>query len=104
MSEYWKRKGVNVATVANLTKAPVNPPEEHKTTPPVNPKNNTGELEKTLTAVLPEKKYASEVAKIIIHEKTKQAVNTALTKTFPPREVGRIYKAIKPLIADKKGS
>ena len=54
--------------------------------------------------VLPDKADTAEVAKIINHYKTKQGVNNGLTKKFPQQKVGPIYKAIKPLIADKKGS
>ena len=43
-----------------------------------------------------------EVKKIIANYKTKQGINNALQKKFPDR-VKEIYRAIKPLITDKKG-
>ena len=105
LSDYWKRKGTDVAIVANLNKSPVKPAEEEKALPhTTNPQNILSELEQKLIDVLPDKADTAEVAKIINHYKTKQGVNNGLTKKFPQQKVGSIYKAIKPLIADKKGS
>ena len=103
LSEYWKRKGINVTTVGNLKKSQAKPPEENKALPTPT-KANISELEQKLKTILPDKTDVAEVAKIINHYKTKQGVNNGLTKKFPTQKVGHIYKAIKPLIADKKGS
>lgn len=105
LSEYWKQHGTDVVIVRNLAKAPPKIAEKvncASNSPGAN--NGIGELEKKLQAVLPDKADASDVAEIITHYKTKQGVNNGLTKKFPTHKVGPIYKAIKSLIADKKGS
>ena len=105
LSEYWKRRGTDVVIVRNLAKAPAQITKEVSRVSN-SPEQNTGigELEKKLQAILPDKADASDVAEIITHYKTKQGVNNGLTKKFPTQKVGPIYKAIKSLIADKKGS
>ncbi|MCF0135968.1 MAG: hypothetical protein HUJ69_06050, partial [Lachnospiraceae bacterium] len=59
---------------------------------------------KDVEAVIENKQEAEMVLKIIHKYKTKQGVSNALSKLLKDSEkAGRIYKLIKPLIADKKG-
>lgn len=44
---------------------------------------------------------AEEIAQIIDKFKTKQAINNNLMKKFKSEQVGKIYKALKPLLKDK---
>ena len=60
------------------------------------------ELTQKVEAALGNPADAAAVTKIITSYKTKQGINNALQKKFPDR-VKEIYRAIKPLIADKKG-
>ena len=64
----------------------------------------TPELENILSEVLSDKNDIVEVGKIINQYKTKQGINNALVKKFTAQKSGGIYKAITPLIKDKKGS
>ncbi len=64
------------------------------------------ELESKLEGVLPDKSEIPVIVKIIKQYKTKQGINNALMKQFPSQNnqrSGEIYKAIKPLLTDKKG-
>ncbi|MBQ6555344.1 MAG: hypothetical protein IJL89_08935 [Firmicutes bacterium] len=64
-------------------------------------------LEMRLAAVLSDKTEIPVIVKIIRQYKTKQGINNALMKKFPSQnnqKSSEIYKAIKPLIADKKGN
>ena len=60
------------------------------------------ELTEKVEAALGSSEDAATVTKIITSYKTKQGINNALQKKFPDR-VKEIYRAIKPLITDKKG-
>ena len=44
---------------------------------------------------------AEDIAEIIDKFKTKQAINNNLMKKFKSEQVGKIYKALKPLLKDK---
>ena len=64
------------------------------------------ELEMKLETVLDDKTEIPVIVKIIKQYKTKQGINNALMKQFPSQNnqrSGEIYKAIKPLLTDKKG-
>lgn len=64
------------------------------------------ELEMQIEAVLPDNTEIPVIVKIIKQYKTKQGINNALMKKFPSQNNQRsseIYKAIKPLLKDKKG-
>lgn len=60
------------------------------------------ELTEKVETALGSSEDAATVTKIITSYKTKQGINNALQKKFPDR-VKEIYRAIKPLITDKKG-
>ena len=48
-----------------------------------------------------------EIQKIMQQYKTKQGISNALMKKYPSKDnkkSSKIYKTIKPLLADKKGS
>lgn len=98
LSDYWKERGIEVATVGSIAEtlahlADSAPPQE----------NNISDTEKLLRDILPDESCAPDVLKIINHYKTKQGVNNGLVKKFASQKAGEIYRAIKPLIADKKG-
>ena len=103
LCNYWKDKGYTVKIVSNMMKN--NKPASTQNQPPTDSTTNPNksELEAKLELLLPDKADAPAVAKIINQYKTKQGVNTGLTKKFSPNKVGPIYKAIKSLIANKKG-
>ncbi|BAL84630.1 hypothetical protein SELR_pSRC200960 (plasmid) [Selenomonas ruminantium subsp. lactilytica TAM6421] len=103
LCKYWKNQGVEVKIVSSISGENPAKNEEEKSSPPDTHITNKNDLEKTLKTILPDKTDAPIVAKIINQYKTKQGVNNGLTKTFPQQKVGPIYKAIKSLIADKKG-
>ena len=104
LCKYWKSRGIEIKLVNNMSGANESEMEEEKSTSTDNYNPGKSDLEKTLEAVLPDKEDAPAVAKIIKQYKTKQGVNTGLTKKFSQEKVGPIYKAIKSLIANKKGS
>jgi hypothetical protein len=61
-------------------------------------------LENKIIEILPQyKEDAKIIEKYIEDYKTKQGFNNALVKRFESKKAGEIYKAVKPLIADKKG-
>lgn len=104
LCKYWKSRGIEVKIVSNMSGENKLKTEEEKTSPANTNNPSKSDLEKMLISVLPDKADAPVVAKIINQYKTKQGVNNGLTKNFPQQKVGPIYKAIKCLIADKKGS
>lgn len=87
---FWKESSRNVERVSDLTLKNKN--QEHK------------ELVKSIEKILPQ--YipdAPTIGKYISDYKTKQGLNNALVKKYDSKKAGEIYKAIKPLISDKKG-
>lgn len=101
LPNYWKKKGFEVKVVSNLKKdsnpvTQVVKPVEVKIIAPQT------ELEKVLSKILPNKTDISEVEKIIKNSKTKVEVNNNIGKKFSSSKQGEIYKAIKPLLTDKK--
>lgn len=90
---YWKKRKINVNLVINVAKQ--------------NEQSMQNELEKQVAQLLKDKADAPVVAKMIQNYKTKQGLNNALMKKFPSKDnkkSSEIYSAIKPLIADKKGT
>ena len=85
----WKKLRANVSIVADLTKK--------------NVQENNNNMAAQVLELTKDSKNASAIAKIILSYKTKQGINNALVKTFESKKAGEIYKAIKPLLADKKG-
>lgn len=69
-------------------------------------KNEQEELVQAVCQLIHDPEDAAIVAKIIREHKTKPEINNAFMKTFPSKnhqKASQIYRAIKPLIADKKG-
>ena len=107
LPDYWKRRGIDVITVSNLKKEPVKivnlqPVKQSVTIS--QPNNKINEMETKLNNILTNKEDILEAVKIINTSKTKVEVNNNLCKKFQSKVGGAIYKAIKSLIADKKGS
>ena len=75
----------------------------------LNRKNEAEEelkLRDSVREVLPDKDLTKRVVAIIQKYKTKQGINNALVREFPSQDnkkASEIYKAIKPLLKDKKG-
>lgn len=70
-------------------------------------KNVLNELKLQVEKVISDKEEAALVIKLIQQYKTKQGINSALMKQFPSKDnkkSSEIYKAIKPILSDKKGS
>lgn len=99
LSGYWKSRGVSVTLIADIMG------RSHD--------QETQELKKKLQEVLAEVLKESddvtvdEVLKTIQQYKTKQGIMNALMKKYPSadnKKSSKIYKTIKPLLSDKKGS
>ncbi len=90
ISRFWKGKYVRVDIASNLTgrsKAAI-----------------ADELTAKTRALLGDTEEVPTVVGFIQKYKTKNGLNNALGKEYGSQRAGEIYKAIKPLIADKKGS
>ena len=86
---FWKERKINIKLVAEISKQ--------------NPQNLANELEQKVLNLTQDKKHAADIARIILSQKTKVAINNALMKIFSDtKESGKIYKLIKPLLADKE--
>ena len=111
LSEYWKRHKASVFQVADVAKNPVTPVSTQtektsvNTVPAEQPKaqNSGSDLENKLQQLLAKKEYVPIVLNIINHYQTKSSINVALIKQFDSERAGKIYRTIKPLIADRKG-
>ena len=99
LSGYWKNRGVSVTLTADITGRRAD--------------HETQELKEKLSAklqeILKEENDVSvdEVLKIVQQYKTKQGIMNALMKKYPSadnKKSSKIYKTIKPLLSDKKGS
>lgn len=95
LSGYWKSRGVSVTLIADITGRS----HDHE----------TQELREKLQAVIKEDEEVTveEILKIVQQYKTKQGIMNALMKKYPSadnKKSSKIYKTIKPLLADKKGS
>ena len=69
-------------------------------------KNEQDELVQAVYQLIQDQDTAVTVAQIIRTYKTKPEINNAFMKTFPSKnhqKASQIYRAVKPLIADKKG-
>ena len=96
---YWKSRGVAVTLIADITGRS----QDHET------QELREKLAEKLQEVLNEEKDVSvnEVLKIVQQYKTKQGIMNALMKKYPSadnKKSSKIYKTIKPLLSDKKGS
>lgn len=95
LSGYWKSRGVSVTLIAAITGRS----HDHE----------TQELREKLQAVIKEDEEVTveEILKIVQQYKTKQGIMNALMKKYPSadnKKSSKIYKTIKPLLSDKKGS
>ena len=89
--EFWNKK-ISINLVINVAKE--------------NEQAKQDELIKSVDELIKNSDDALIVARIIQKYKTKSGINNALMKEFPSKnnqESSKIYNAIKPLIADKKG-
>ena len=95
LSGYWKNRGISVTLIADITGRS----HDHE----------TQELREKLQAVIKEDEEVTveEILKIVQQYKTKQGIMNALMKKYPSadnKKSSKIYKTIKPLLSDKKGS
>ena len=95
LSGYWKSRGVSGTLIADITGRS----HDHE----------TQELREKLQAVIKEDEEVTveEILKIVQQYKTKQGIMNALMKKYPSadnKKSSKIYKTIKPLLSDKKGS
>lgn len=82
---FWSNRKINIMVANNLLK------ENQKTN------------ENVLLKVLPNfKSDFPKILSIINKYKTKQGINNAFVKEYGSDKAGTIYKAIKPLLSDKK--
>ncbi len=88
--QFWKERGINVSLVSDLTGRDEDQVEN--------------QLAKDVRAVVSDKAVADKVTRIILKYKTKQGI--ALVREFQSQDnkkASELYKAIKPLLKDKKG-
>ena len=99
LSGYWKSRGVSVTLIADIMgRSHDQGAQELKR-----------RLQETLAEILRDNDDVTveDVLKTIQQYKTKQGIMNALMKKYPSadnRKSSTIYKTIKPLLADKKGS
>ena len=99
LSGYWKSRGVSVTLIADI----MGRSHDQET------QELKKRLQETLTEILRENDDVTvdEVLKTIQQYKTKQGIMNALMKKYPSadnKKSSKIYKTIKPLLSDKKGS
>lgn len=99
LSGYWKSRGVSVTLIADI----MGRSHDQET------QELKGRLQEALTEILKENDDVTvdEVLKTIQQYKTKQGIMNALMKKYPSadnKKSSKIYKTIKPLLSDKKGS
>ena len=90
--QFWQDRGISVSLVSNLEGR-----DEAKV---------EDQLTRDIRALLGDKQTADKVTRIILKYKTKQGINNALVREFPSQDnkkASELYKAIKPLLKDKKG-
>lgn len=99
LSGYWKSRGVSVTLIADI----MGRSHDQETL------ELKKKLQETLTEILRENDDVTvdDVLKTIQQYKTKQGIMNALMKKYPSadnKKSSKIYKTIKPLLSDKKGS
>lgn len=99
LSGYWKSRGVSVTLIADI----MGRSHDQET------QELKRRLQEVLTEILRENDDVTvdEVLKTIQQYKTKQGIMNALMKKYPSadnKKSSKIYKTIKPLLSDKKGS
>lgn len=91
VAKFWSKNNKKVKKISNLLLQ--------------NKKNEQHLLLEKLNELLPQyKEEVVSIRKFINDYKTKQGLNNALVKQYESKKAGEIYKAIRPLIADKKGN
>ena len=95
LSGYWKTRNVDVTLIADITGRSHNQEME--------------EMLAKLKDLLKEEEDVDveDIHKIMQQYKTKQGISNALMKKYPSKDnkkSSKIYKTIKPLLSDKKGS
>ena len=96
---FWKEKEIDIDIFVNLSCETIQSEKVQ-----IEKAHNNSALRKELEALLPQHlDKASFVESTINKYKTKQGVNNALVKQYKSETAGIIYKAIKPLIKNKKG-
>lgn len=99
LSGYWKSRGISVTLIADIMgRSHDQEAQELK-----------GKLQDVLVEILRENDDVTvdDILKTIQQYKTKQGIMNALMKKYPSadnKKSSMIYKTIKPLLADKKGS
>lgn len=86
VKDFWAKRDIKVDLAMNLLK------------------HSTAIIESKLNEMIPQ--YAEDiplVRELMERYKTKQGLNNALIKEYGSEKTGILYKAIKPLLADKKG-
>ena len=108
LSNYWKRRHIEINQVMDITGQPVPVKQINQQTnnAPTTAQPKKDALEKELEKLLPNKRYISDIAKIIRENNTSQEINSALMQLFRPSpshnaDMTGIYKIIKPLLTDK---
>ncbi len=89
---FWKDRGISVALVSDLAGR-----DEDKV---------ADQLTREVRALVGDQATADKVVRVILKYKTKQGINNALVREFPSQDnkkASELYKAIKPLLKDKKG-
>ncbi len=86
---FWKKKNYKVMLVTDLTKQ--------------NMLEKQSELLINVKQYIDDEEEAKLVTDYILKYKTKQGLNNAIVKVYGTTKGGKLYKAIKPLIQDKKG-
>lgn len=99
LSGYWKSRGVSVTLIADI----MGRRHDHEM------QEMKEKLQEMLSEILRENDDVTveEVLKTIQQYKTKQGIMNALMKKYPSadnKKSSKIYKTIKPLLSDKKGS
>lgn len=99
LSGYWKSRNVSVTLIADISGRS----HDHDT------QELREQLSEKLQEILKEDKDVNvdAVLKIVQQYKTKQGISNALMKKYPSannKRASKIYKTIKPLLSDKKGS
>ena len=98
LTDYWKKRGIEVLVVKNLTKTPSQTSAVVVFSPPPKPQPS-GELERALAAVLKNQQDISEAAKIVRSAQTKTDANNSLIKKFGMQTGSEVYRAVKNFMA-----
>ncbi len=98
LPDYWKKFGVNLKIVSNLSKNEITQ-NKIKITQPA---NNSTNLETSLNQLIKNKNDIPEILKMIKDSKTNKDVHNNLVKIFGSQKGVEIYRSIKSLITDKQ--